>query len=179
MNKIYILLFSFSVIFYACSASTDTRYSEAKEEIESKKEHEQKSKIIEDFDFTPFKTDLDIQKKELILPSTTRSDVWYGYDETEPDTGSNSGKKIIDKIPGYRVLVLSTDNLEEANNMRSEIYFSNTQREVYVVFDPPFYKVMIGDFTEYTEARDLSFKMGQLGYSESRVVNETINVFEK
>ncbi len=182
------IIFSFCLlslfIFYSCSASTDNRYSEDKDKIdvekELKKENDSLGKnVVEDFDFTPYRTKLEIPEKEILLPTTINSsEVWYGYDESEVDTSSQLNRKVIDKVNGYRVLILTTDNLEEANNMRSEIYFNTAQKDVYVIFDPPFYKVMIGDFINYSDANDLSFKMSQLGYTECRIVNETINIFE-
>jgi len=186
MKNLFIVLITISLIlFYSCSASTDSRYGGEKKDTGEKevvtKDKEPEVEIVEDFDFTPYRTKLDLPKKEISIPaitSTPKSEIWYGYEDIEIDTSSLLNKKIIDKVQGYRVLILTTDNLEEANNMRSEIYFSTTQKEVYVIFDPPFYKVMVGDFTEYSEAKDLSFKLNQLGYTESRIVNETVNIFE-
>jgi CRISPR/Cas system-associated exonuclease Cas4 (RecB family) len=184
MKKLSVILISLNlIVFYSCSASTDSRYGGEKKDTGDKgvviKDKEPEVEIVEDFDFTPYRTKLDIPKKEISIPTQTpKSEIWYGYEDIEIDTSSSSNKKIIDKVQGYRVLILTTDNLEEANNMRSEIYFNTEQKDVYVVFDPPFYKVMVGDFTEYSEAKDLSFKMNQLGYTESRVVNETVNIFE-
>ena len=80
-------------------------------------------------------------------------------------------------MQGYRVQVLITDNLDEANNMRSDIYFKTNQKAVYIVFDPPFYKVEVGDFKNMADAKSLSFQLKQLGYSDARVINETINIF--
>ncbi|HSP88116.1 MAG TPA: SPOR domain-containing protein [Ignavibacteriaceae bacterium] len=186
MKNILNIIIGFALfLFYSCSASTGNRYEDEEKKTEDKTVSNTDNKIknedVEDFDFTPYRTKLDIPEKEISIPeitSTPKSDIWYGYEDVETDTATFTSKKIIDKVQGYRVLIFSSDNLEEANNMRSEIYFNTEQKDVYVVFDPPFYKVMVGDFIDYSEAQDLSFKMNQLGYSESRVVNETVNVFE-
>ena len=74
--------------------------------------------------------------------------------------------------------VLSTDNIDEANQVRAEIYEKAARNEVYVIFEPPFYKVKVGDFTSKSEAENLRFKLNQLGYTESKVVQETVNLFE-
>jgi hypothetical protein len=185
MKYLSIILGLLSIfLFYSCSASTDSRYSEDEKEPDKKEDVTGKdplldSEIAEDFDFTPYRTELEIPEKELSLPTySNNTDIWYGYEEKEPDTASFVKRKVIDKASGYRILILTTDNLEEANNMRSEIYFNTTRKEAYVVFDPPFYKVLVGDFLDYSEAKNFSFKMSQLGYTESRVVNETVNIFE-
>jgi hypothetical protein len=167
------------LVFYSCSASTSERYSSDERETDDSKtvaDDEKTDTITEDFDFTPYRTKLDIPEKKLNFPTSSKSqDIWYDYEEIDTDT--TSVKKIIDKVSGYRVLILTTDNLEEANNMQSETYFKKIQKQVYVIFDPPFYKVMVGDFTDYTNARNLSFKLNQMGYVEARVVNETVNIF--
>lgn len=172
------------IFFISCSASTDTRYGKEEETKDKEKTiitDKISKNVEEDFDFTPFKTEFDIPEKQIAVYNGSVSEelnIWYEYDDNSFDT-LPVNRKIIDRVSGYRVLVLATDNLDEANNMRAEIYFQVIQREVYVIFDPPFYKVMVGDFTELSEARDLNFKLSQMGYSEARVVNETVNIFEK
>jgi hypothetical protein len=100
---------------------------------------------------------------------------WYDYDTTL----SNSAVSIpIKQTAGYRVLVLTTDNLDEANKMKAEIYFKTDQKPVYISFDPPFYKVKAGDFVNSTEANALGFKLNQMGYSESKVIRDTVNIFQ-
>ena len=91
---------------------------------------------------------------------------------------TDSQRNIIGTTDGYRVQVLSTDDIDEANRVRAEVYEKTTRKEVYVIFEPPFYKVKVGDFTSKTEAEDLRFKLNQLGYTESKVVQETVNIFE-
>jgi len=87
-------------------------------------------------------------------------------------------RKIVGTTDGYRVQVLSTDDIDEANRIRAEVYEKTTKKEVYVIFEPPFYKVKVGDFTSKSEADNLRFNLNQLGYTESKVVQETVNLFE-
>ena len=158
-----------------CSASTGSRYEtkeEKKEDTETSKET--KKNIDEEFDITPYETEINIEAPPLQTDKLP-SDVWYGYN----DTSSALDRKIMGTTDGYRVQVLSTDNIEEANRVRSEIYEKTARKEVYVTFEPPFYKVKAGDFTSKSEADDFKFKLNQLGYTESKVVQETINLFEQ
>ena len=181
MKNLFAFAILCSLIFYACSASTGGRYSSDEEKTDDTKtiiKEDKPEEVKEDFDFTPYRTKLDIPEKKLSFPTSSKSqDIWYNYEEEDIDT--SSARKIIGKVSGYRVLILTTDNLEEANDKRSETYFKTIQKEVYVTFDPPFYKVMVGDFTDYTTAKNLSFKLNQMGYSEARVVNESVNIFEQ
>ncbi len=66
--------------------------------------------------------------------------------------------KIIGTTDGYRVQVISTDDIDEANLVRSELYEKTTRKEVYIVFEPPFYKVKVGDFTSKSEAENLTLQ---------------------
>ena len=170
--------FIFMLLFYSCGTSTGGRYSTE----EGKNEENvatKKSEVKEDFDFTPYRTKLEIPEKKLNFPASSKNpDVWYGYTEKNVDTLSSS-KRIISRTNGYRVLISTTDNLEEADSMRSNIYFNTTQKQVYITFDPPFYKVSVGDFTDYSNANTLSFKLKQMGYAEARVVSDSVNVFEQ
>ena len=173
------------VLIYSCSASTGTRYEEGEKpnnknndksivDKESKKEPVDTKNITEDFDMTPYKTNIKIDIQNT-TPGIVPPDVWYGYE----NESINKSKTIIGTTDGYRVQVISTDNLEKANDVRSEIYLNTQNKEVYISFEPPFYKVKVGDFSNREEANNLKFKLNQLGYSEARVVRETINLFSE
>ncbi len=186
MKSLFSVFLVFALIVISgCSASTGTRYDEGESSAKndkSKKEVEENVKneavntnnIVEDFDITPFKSRIkvDIQNNS---PGFVPPDVWYGYE----NENVNKSKNIIGTTDGYRVQVISTDNLEKANNVRSEIYLNTQNKEVYINFEPPFYKVKVGDFTDREDADNLKFKLNQLGYSEARVVQETINLFSE
>ena len=175
MNKILqnIATLTFlTFVVVGCSASTGSRYETKSNDKEIKDEDEQEM-IDEDFDITPYKTEIDIEE----VPSDNQDlpdDIWYGYS----DTVSTSSKMIAGTTDGYRVQVVSTDNMDEANQVRAEIHFNTKNKEVYITFEPPFYKVKAGDFTSHSEANDFKFKLNQLGYPEARVIQETVNIFE-
>ena len=171
------LLITFTVILVlliGCSASTGSRY-ETKEETKSTNTNsvDVNKQVEEDFDITPYETEIDIEAPPISTDKLP-PDIWYEYSTLTPD----SARKIIGTADGYRVQVISTDDIDEANLVRSEIYQHTSRKEVYVIFEPPFYKVKVGDFTSKTEAENLRFKLNQLGYTESKVIQETVNLFE-
>ena len=170
--KLLIGITAITILLIGCSASTGSRY-ETKEETKKETSDEINEEVAEDFDITPYKTEINIEAPPLTTENLP-SDVWYGYESSFPELE----RKIIGTTDGYRVQVLSTDDIEEANRVRSEIYEKTTRKEVYVIFEPPFYKVKVGDFTSKSEANDLKFKLNQLGYTEAKVVQETVNLFE-
>jgi len=175
MNKILQSIAALTFLIFivvGCSASTGSRYETKSNDKEIKYEDEQEM-IVEDFDITPYKTEIDIEEVPYGGQVLT-DDVWYGY----TDTVSTSSKIVAGTTDGYRVQVVSTDNMDEANQVRAEIYFNTKNKEVYITFEPPFYKVKAGDFTSHSEANDFKFKLNQIGYHEARVIQETVNIFE-
>jgi hypothetical protein len=160
--------------------STDSRFQtgssgKGKETNEIKKNDTLNLK--EDFDITPFMTKIDLIDSipEANQSKNNKLDIWYDYD-TVPS--SSILKKQQRQSAGYRVLILTTDNLEEANSIKSEIYFKTDQKPVYITFEPPFYKIKAGDFLYQTEASEFGFKLNQMGYTETKVIRDTINIFQ-
>jgi len=168
---IIILVFS-----QACGSSTGTRY-ETENAVTDEETADTLTIIQEDFDISPYRTRIDIE--EINTETDGISDIWYQYESIQEDSISGVNGKIIGTVDGYRVMVIVTDNMEEANSVRDDISSQISRREVYISFEPPFYKVKVGDFTNIAEANDLKFKLNQLGYTTAKVVQETINLFEK
>jgi hypothetical protein len=171
-----------SILFFSCSSSVSDRYEKEEKEKEIKETPRTElapESFEEDFDLTPYRTKIEIEPDQNIKNDNKLSDldIWYEYSENEYDTLPNS-KKIISQADGYRVEVQALDNLEDAESLKTEIYFKTNQQNVYITFDPPFYKVKVGDYLNNSDANALSFKLNQMGYKDSRVVNETINIFE-
>ncbi|MFZ2322091.1 MAG: SPOR domain-containing protein [Ignavibacteriaceae bacterium] len=173
------ILSAFSFIISSCATSTGSRYSK----IDDKNNTDSLSitnsdnntvKLDEDFDISPYKTNIKIPEKTK-TNTTNKNDIWFDY--TSANTGADQ-KILVGTEEGYRVLVTSTDNLEDANQIKSEIENSVNDNEVYIDFEPPFYKVKSGDFNNQKSADNLRFKLNQLGYTEAKVIKETINVFK-
>jgi|YelNatPaOPRAMG01_1025707.scaffolds.fasta_scaffold00174_46 hypothetical protein len=181
-NLKYFILGSAIIFFYSCGVPVGSRYAQETKETSTEKTTKEKKSVEKVDNNNPENFNLDkyrsrIEIKDNKSDSTDHDlDAWYNY-HVLPNK-SDTSKTIIKNVPGYRVQVASTDNLDAANQLRSEIYFKTNQKAVYVIFDPPFYKIEIGDFIDINDAKNLSFKLKQMGYPEARVVNETINIFE-
>ncbi len=173
MNKLIFTLGFVPIIFFhaGCSASTSSRY----EKTNGNGDNENVT-VNEDFDITQYKTKIEL---ETISNNQGISDVWYEYENDSEDSNFSRNLKIIRTVDGYRVLVVATDNMDAANSVRADILAKIKRKEVYISFEPPFYKVKIGDFTDITESNNLKFKLNQLGYTEARVIQETVNIFEE
>ena len=172
---IFTSLLLLSTIFYTCGTSTGSRFKQEKRAPEeTKKKKSDVKKYPEDFNFSNYHPKFDIKSGEE-KKNKDSLEVWYEYHNTP--VNSDTTQNIVKTVPGYRVQVLVTDNLDEANQTRSDIYFKTNLKAVYIVFDPPFYKVEVGDFKNMADAKSLGFQLKQLGYSDARVINETINIF--
>ena len=164
------------ILLASCSASTGSRYKKDKETVETKRSD---SLLIvkEDFDISPYKTQINVS--EYSTDSDKLYDVWYEFETNNTDSMIIKNAKIVATVDGYRILIIASDNMEEAGRVREDIKEKISRREVYISFEPPFYKVKVGDFTDLAEANNLKFKLNQLGYTEARVVKETVNLFEQ
>lgn len=173
----YPLFLFLSFILISCAASTGNRYANEDDQIKKDKDQsntqKDKEELIEDFDITPYKTKIVIPEKTTT--KTASDEIWFNYKQNSND---NKNKTIVGNADGYRVLILITDNLDEANELRSEIYFNNKSEEVYIDFEPPFYKVKLGDYENERSANDMRFKLNQQGYKDAKVIKDKINKFE-
>lgn len=76
---------------------------------------------------------------------------------------------------GYRIQILATQDVFEAEaaRKRAEQVFNEP---VYVVFESPYYKVRIGNYTNDLDARNLERQAKQRGYPSAWIVPSDINV---
>jgi len=173
-SSLFIILMP--LILYSCSASSTVRYNRNEEKTQKENKGTEKKTYKETFDISPYRTKIDIKDNTVSKDSSIETDVWYGYEQK--DTTANQVKTIVGTINGFRVQVMATDKLEEADSLKSDLALKLTEKNVYVIFDPPFYKVEVGDFTNMGDAKDLNFKLTQMGYTESRVISSTVNIYE-
>jgi SPOR domain len=57
-----------------------------------------------------------------------------------------------DTVPGFRVQLLTTQNLSEAIGMKARADSLLSNFNIYIVYDSPYYKVRVGDFRARYEA---------------------------
>lgn len=173
---IYILLAAGSVLIAGCGASTGSRYERARDKKGPITEADKTSEGKKEFDMAPYRAEIIVPEPER-KDTFPKPDIWYTYPEIS-DSDTLVSRTITDKKDGYRVQVYSTDNLDEANTIRTELLFKTNQKNVYLVFEPPFYKVKVGDYQSMSDANQMNFKLNQMGYTESRVVKDSINVYQ-
>jgi len=174
----YLILMFFVYLLYGCSAvPIDNRYKRTTEEKQTTKS-DTVTIAKKDFDITKFRTKLNLNSHRVEVTAPEREDkfflipedTWWGF-----ESDRDYVKKDMVKAKGYRVLVLSTDKLDEAESIRAELYFRANLHKIYIDFESPFYKVKVGDYMNNTDAREMVFKLSQLGYSSLLIISDTIN----
>ncbi len=176
LSKIFLIgLSALLFLMIGCSSSkTDNEAAKNKTKVETK---ELSAVELEDnFDLSAYHENIEISKNNG-AEDLENLNLWYGYNDADIPN-SDSIEQGTEYVHGFRVIVLSTDDLQKANDMKSELYFKTNQKSIYVDFEPPFYNVKIGDFVDLKDANNLKFKLNQLGYQDARVINENVNALK-
>lgn len=75
---------------------------------------------------------------------------------------------------GFRIQLYSTSSIDEAMNMKVNFISKFPGDSVYVVYDPPVYKVRIGDFPSRYEASIKLPSIVNMGYADAWIVPDNI-----
>ena len=77
-------------------------------------------------------------------------------------------------IPGFRVQIYSSSDIDEANAIKTAAEEQFTTEKFYIVYDPPIYKVRAGDFASRHEADRFARALKEGGYSDSWIVPDRV-----
>jgi endo-1,4-beta-D-glucanase Y len=135
--------------------------------------------LKEDYDVGRFSPNLETKEEVSKENTVSETKVWYSFPEEDVDNDLTITSKIIGSADGFRVSVYSTDDLEEIKEVQLRLEEVKGINQVYSVFEPPFYKLYIGDFSIVEDAISLKNKLNQLGFKEAKVIRTTISLFEK
>ncbi len=75
---------------------------------------------------------------------------------------------------GFRIQIFSTSSIDEAMNMKINVLAKIPQDSVYIVYDPPVYKVRLGDFSTRYEAGMQLPSIVNTGYPDAWIVPDNI-----
>ncbi len=108
----------------------------------------------------------------------------YGIEVEESQTGFsgmddpilNTVEMLKDSIgTGYRVQLIQTTEPEKAKDVERDAIL-RFDEGVYRIFDPPFYKVRVGDFADWYDAEKIQKLAIQKGFREAWVVRTKVNL---
>jgi len=121
-------------------------------------------KMREDFDPTAL-GDYDIEIEDSELSASSFDEFVFDSEKSQQDSVGI----------GYRVQLIQTTDPEEAKNVQRDALL-RFDADVYRVFDPPFYKVRVGDFANWYDAEKLQKQAIQKGFREAWVIRTKVNL---
>jgi hypothetical protein len=77
-------------------------------------------------------------------------------------------------ILGFRIQISSTSSIDDAGAVKAAAQTMFTADTVYVVYDPPVYKVRVGDFTTRLDANQRLPHIQEGGYPDAWVVPDKV-----
>jgi hypothetical protein len=117
------------------------------------------------FEFGELATKPSFMKQDSSATVTNKA--WYQFPQSESAAKYES-------VPGYRIQLLSTDNYSEALKMQDSVKALLGTHQTYIRFEPPYYKVKIGDLTEPGYAYELQYKLRQIGFKNPIVIQDSV-----
>lgn len=95
---------------------------------------------------------------------------------TKKDKKSKSQKKI--EKEGYRIQLIASSSIEAMRDKKKEVE-SKLRLSAYISYDPPFYKLYVGDFISRRSAEKARVKIERKGYPDAWIVKSKILVSKR
>jgi hypothetical protein len=80
----------------------------------------------------------------------------------------------VEYVPGFRVQIFSSTDIDEANGMKTAAEVRFPAEWFYLVYEPPAYKVRVGDFQQRYDADRCAKTLREGGYSDSWIVPDRV-----
>lgn len=78
-------------------------------------------------------------------------------------------------IPGFRVQVGFSEDIEIANQIKNDLTSRLPDGNVYLVFETPYYKIRVGDFETRSIANSTVRMLMEIGYRDAWVVPDRVH----
>ncbi|NIA28890.1 MAG: hypothetical protein GWP06_03120 [Actinobacteria bacterium] len=160
--KIFIISFVAGNMLFCAGQKKIVQQHEKPEKIKANPE------LIEDFDPMTL-GDYDFQISSKSQGETGVLDI----DKFLQGGKNNDSSRVEEKVPGYRVQIISTRDEAEARAVKRDALFIFDEG-VYLTFDDPYYKVRVGDAVSRFDANDLQEVAVSKGYLEAWVVRSEV-----
>jgi hypothetical protein len=102
----------------------------------------------------------------------------HEFEQQRASASHQQDSVVVESEPtqGFRIQIFASGSIDEANAMRQTAVQRLTEDSVYVVFDPPVYKVRVGDFRTRVEANQRLGVIGAMGFADAWVVGDRITM---
>jgi len=96
-------------------------------------------------------------------------------ENTSDNSESVTGAPVDSIGTGYRIQIIQTTDPEEARTVQQDAIL-RFDHEIYRVFNPPYYKVRVGDFVNWTDAEKVQDLAIRKGFREAWVIRTKVNL---
>ncbi|HLY71993.1 MAG TPA: hypothetical protein VKR53_19800 [Puia sp.] len=79
-------------------------------------------------------------------------------------------------VPGYRILVITSNDRNKVFNVKAQIYQQYPELQPYIMYQPPNYKLKLGNFKTPEEAQLYSDKLIKLYPTGVYIIHDVIEV---
>ncbi len=95
---------------------------------------------------------------------------------TQPDSDASSDSMKVEEeiLLGFRIQIFVSQSIDEANRARHSAAQLITADSLYVVYDPPVYKVRVGNYRTQSDANSALTSIVQKGYPDAWIVTDRI-----
>jgi SPOR domain len=107
-------------------------------------------------------------------PEKTTSSLPHQPVVFQQDSVRDSMKVEQEIVQGFRIQIFSSSNIDEAGSMKLLAQEKFPSDSLYIVFDPPVYKVRVGDFSTRYDAGQRLSQFVDLGYRDAWIVPDRI-----
>ncbi|MBI3578553.1 MAG: SPOR domain-containing protein [Ignavibacteriales bacterium] len=163
MRLCVVLLMAAALFFAGCKTTEHTRQQEQPPVTET-----QRKAPLSQYEATFNPTDYDEDVAQVQKSHITENRI-NGDQSTADSTIIES-----EFHQGFRIQIFASVNIDEANAMKIAAAPKITEDSVYVVFDPPVYKVRVGDYRRRMEASQKLPKFIEMGFPDAWVVGDQI-----
>jgi hypothetical protein len=77
---------------------------------------------------------------------------------------------------GYRLLVVNTNNRDEAVAAKTKVYTYFPELKSYLIYQSPYFKLKVGNFKEKKEAEDYQERLKKYFPKGVYIMNDTIEI---
>ena len=128
----------------------------------------QNEKTKSDESFNPS----ELKEPKIEFPLIIMPDDKLPGEEEEEDIPADS------TLDGYRIQILTTRDPEEADTLQAQLQGS-FPGEVYVTYDPPNYKVRVGNYINRPLAEESQVRLKRMGFRRAWVIRTKVLVVPK
>lgn len=90
------------------------------------------------------------------------------------DIPSDSTYVLEERSQGFRIQIFASSSIDEANAAKVVAEEKALRDSIYVVYDPPVYKVRVGDYSTRLEANQHLTRLINIGYPDAWVVSDRV-----